>query len=163
MIRHVVIGSVLLLAACGGVQSGGRNATGPAGGSEVRLEPGEWEIKLESVKIEGAPPDVTAAMAAAKGSVQRQCIGPEEAGEMFGAASREGCKGDGDRFRNGRIGKLICTSGDPPSGHEISGSYTARSFDITNKIIQAMDGGTVTTESRSTGRRIGDCPAGKKS
>ena len=162
MIRNVVIGSVLLLAACGGSQGGGRNATAPAGGPEVGIEPGEWEMKFESVKVEGGPPDMEAGMAAAaKGKVERQCITPEEAGNLFGQGG-EGCKREGDGFRNGRIaGKLTCTQGDPPqtSTHEVSGSYSASSLDITQTVTNPFEGGTMKIETHSTGRRIGDCPA----
>lgn len=167
MLRHGVIGSVLLLAACGGPQSGGRNATAPAGEPEVGLAPGEWEMKIESFKVDGAPQDVAESMDTAKGHVERQCITPEEARGMFGVVLGEDCKREGDGFRNGRIsGKLTCTHGDPPqtSTQEMSGSYTASSYDMTHKVTNPIEGGgTVTTESRSTGRRVGDCPAQKGS
>lgn len=155
MIRHVAIGSLMLLAACGGPQGGG---------PEAGLAPGEWEMKIESVKVEGGPQGMAAEMAAAKGKVERQCITPEEAGNLFGQGG-DGCKREGDGFRNGRIaGKLTCTQGDPPqtSTHEVSGSYGASSLDITQKVTNPFEGGTMTIETHSTGRRIGDCPAGKK-
>jgi hypothetical protein len=178
MIRHVVIGSVLLLAACGGPQSGGGNATAPAVESEVRLEPGEWEVKTELVNTKGGPEGIEAAMAgegseedigkaiiAGMSSVERMCITPEKAAELFAGDPGEGCKREGEGWRNGRITtKVTCTQADAPqtSVHEVSGSYGARSFDVTQRLSETSDGDATTMATRTTGRRIGDCPAGKK-
>lgn len=97
-------------------------------------------------------------------SVERMCITPEKAAGLFAGDAGEGCKREGPGWRNGRIAtKVTCTQADPPqtSVHEVSGSYSARSFDITQRLSETSDGDKMTMATRDTGRRLGDCPAGK--
>jgi hypothetical protein len=177
VIRNVIIG-VLLLAACSGQQSEGGNASAPADGSEVRLEPGEWEVTTESVNAGSGPQGMDAAMAgkgteedigkaiiAGMRSVERMCITPEKAAELFAGDPGKGCRREGEGWRNGRIStKVTCTQAEAPqtSVHEVSGSYGARSFDVTHRLSENSDGDMMTMATRDTGRRIGDCPAKKK-
>lgn len=175
--RNLIVASALLLAACGGPQSEAGNASAPADASEVRLEPGEWELTTESVNEKGGPEGAEAAMhgkgpeedlakaiIAGMRNVERMCITPQKASELFAGDPGEGCKREGEGWRNGRIStKVICTQADAPqtSVHEVTGSYDARSFDVTQRLSETSDGETMTMATRDTGRRLGDCPARK--
>jgi hypothetical protein len=177
VIRNVIVAGALWLTACGDPQSERGNVSTPAGGEAVRLEPGEWEIATQLVTEDGGPKGFAAAMAGkgteeeiAKGivagmrSVKRMCMTPEKAAELFAEDPGKGCKREGEGWRNGRIAtKVSCTQTDAPqtSVHEVSGSYSARSFDVTQRLSETSDGEMTTIATRDTGRRLGDCPAGK--
>ncbi|MET1111553.1 MAG: DUF3617 family protein [Allosphingosinicella sp.] len=173
-IGTLAILGALGLAACGGPGSEGGNAAA----SDVRLEPGEWEVATEPVNEKDGPQGVDAAMAgkgaeedigkaiiAGMSSVERMCITPEKAAGLFAGDPGEGCRREGEGWRNGRIStKVTCTQADAPqtSVQVVSGRYSARSFDITQRLTETSDGETTTMATRDTGRRIGDCPAEKK-
>lgn len=164
-----------MLAACGGPQSEGGNATVPVDGSDVRLEPGEWEVATEPVNDKGGPQGVDAAMAgtgseedigkaiiAGMRSVERMCITPQKAAELFAGDPGEGCKREGEGWRNGRIStRVSCAQAEAPqaSVDDVSGRYGARSFDVTQRLSETSDGDTMTMAVRISGRRLGDCPA----
>jgi hypothetical protein len=176
VIRAVIIAGAVGIAACGGPQSEAGNGSAPADGVEVRLEPGEWEVTSEPLNEgdgakgiaaldgEGSEEDKVKGLLAGMRSVERMCITQQKAAELFAEDPSEGCKREGQGWRNGRIStKVTCTQADAPqtSVHEVSGSYGARTFDVTQRLDEAFDGETTTIRNRTTGRRIGDCPAGK--
>ena len=175
MMRMLTAAAALLaLAGCGGADDGndataanGASGAAASGGGSVQLEPGLWEMKAEVVNVEGLPKEIGDAMKSAAGQAQQSCITPEEvkeanAGLLTGENDKD-CKQEGFAFRDGRIqGKLVCTGGDTPGTAtlEMNGTYSARALDLTQKMTTAGEGPSMVMETRLTGRRVGECPAG---
>lgn len=178
----------LLLAACGGGESSERSAaaTGEvnlrnasmeevqkqaqAAGAPAKLQPGQWETKVEvtDIGMPGAPPAVAAqigrTMKTAAATTVRNCVTPEEAerpqGKLFGATGDE-CRYRDFTMGNGRVkGTLVCQT--PQRGGSMTmttdGTFTATSFTIRNDM--EMEGGAqpMTMKARVVGRRLGECP-----
>lgn len=176
MVKRVIAAAGLLaLAACGSGESGGNGSAAAgkggtsavAGGGGVQLQPGEWETTTQMVKVEGMPKEV-AAMMMKEATKGRNCITPEELKEanagLFGGEEQKNCKREGFAFQNGRIsGKLSCTGEGGEGGTssmEMSGQYSATTYDVTARISTNVQGMSANMESRTQGRRIGDCPPG---
>lgn len=186
--RQLWIGAgALLLAACGGGESTERSAaaTGEvnlknasmeevqkqaqAAGAPARLQPGEWETKVEvsDVSMPGVPAAVAAqigrTMKSAAATTVRNCVTPEEAerpqGKLFGGTGDE-CRYQDFTMGNGRVkGTLLCQ--DPRGGSmtmTTDGTFTATSFTIQNDM--EMEGGpqAMTMKARVVGKRLGECP-----
>ena len=168
--------ALLALAACGGADEGNGTAAAAggekagaaaAGGGDVQLEPGLWEMKAEVVNVQGLPKEITDGMKTAAGQTQQNCITPEEVKQanagLVTDANQKDCKQEGFAFRNGRIqGKLVCTGSDTPGSAtlELNGTYSARTLDMTQKMTTGGEGMNMVMETRVTGRRVGECPAG---
>jgi hypothetical protein len=176
VIRALIFASALWLTACSGSPGEGGNASASAGGADVRLEPGEWEVTTEPLNEKGGPEGIAAlegegseedklkGLLAGMQSVERMCLTPEKAAGLFAGDPEEGCTREGAGWRDGRIAtRITCTQAEAPqtSVHEVSGSYGARSFEIVQRLSETSDGDAMTMGTRNTGRRLGDCPAGK--
>ena len=167
--------SLAALAACGssdnGKGNGSATATAPAGGgTTVKLQPGEWEMTMETLNVDapGMPPQVAAAMKKQQRASSRDCMTPEEAegpkAEMFKGADGANCKQEGFVWSGGRIqGTTTCTGekGVGKVSMTMAGQYSPTSMDVTMKMVTEAAGTPMTIETRMTGRRIGECPAGK--
>lgn len=167
---------LVALAACGSSDTskgnGSATATAPAGGggTTVKLQPGEWEMTMETLKVDapGMPPQVAAAMKKQPRATSRDCMTAEEAegpkAEMFKGANGANCKQEGFVWSGGRIqGTTTCTGekGVGKMSMTMAGQYSPTSMDVTMKMITEAAGTPMTIETRMTGRRIGECPAGK--
>ena len=171
-IQSSIAATVLLaLAACGspGSEGNGTAAKSDGGGGAVALQPGEWEMKMEvvSVNAPGLPPAVAAQMKQ-PATVNRDCMTEEEAkgpkGDMFTGGQANNCKQEGFTWSGGRIhGVTTCTEpgGTGKTSMTMDGEYTAQSMDINMKTDTEARGVKMATEMRITGRRLGECPAGK--
>lgn len=174
MSTKILIGAclTLALAACGGSEtnetSDGGDTTGSetaaSGGGAMQIEPGEWEVTSEMVNIEAPdmPPEVAAAMKQSMGekTSSRQCITPEEAvgGEFVTPDPDAQCTKQGFSFAGGQMqGTMTCTSDEGKATISISGRHSGTSFDMSSKVTSANQGGSLTMESRVTGRRLGEC------
>jgi len=170
------LGLMLGLAACGagGSESGNdasASAKAPAaGGSEMKLDPGQWEMTYEvtNVAAPGLPAGAMAAMAGQKNKVS-VCITPEEAekpsGDIFSGKNDGNCTRDGFSMAGGRIsGTMTCSGGDAPGKVTMTmdGRYSANSYALTNKMKTEAQGMAMTIESKASGRRTGDCTATKE-
>lgn len=187
--RQFGIGAVaLLLAACGGGESteGSAAVTGEvnlknasmeevqkqaqAAGAPAKLQPGQWETKVEVAEIEmpGVPPAVAEqlknTMKSAAATTVTNCVTPEEAerpqGKLFGGTGNE-CRYRDFTMGGGRMkGTLVCN--DAARGGSMTmttaGTFTATSFAIDNDML--MEGGpqAMTMKARVTGKRLGECP-----
>jgi len=165
---------LLGLAACGGTaeeEAGneGVSAKAAAAGSDIKLDPGQWEMTYEVTSIDapGLPAGAMAAMAGKK-NVMSMCITPEEAdkpnGEIFSGKKGADCTRDGFAMAGGRIsGTMTCTGGE--AGGKVTmamdGRYSGQSYEMTNKMTTEAPGMTMTIASRASGRRTGDCAAGE--
>jgi hypothetical protein len=168
----------LTLAACGKSGNGTGNATtssgpaaaapssAPAGGAKLR--PGLYETAME-MTISGLPPEVAKAMAAHK-TTGRSCVTAQDAnrpnGDLFGGKQAQGCEQKDVVYSGGRIhGTMVCAprgKGAAASTFTMDGRYSNDGFDVTMKIVSAVEGRSMTMEGHTIGRRVGDCPAGMK-
>jgi hypothetical protein len=126
----------------------------------ARFQAGYWEQSSRIVATEDAPEKQVA---------RNRCITPREAAQpasLFEAAARaSGCELRGFTMSGGEIhGSRICNA-IPGPGHmhetgTIEGHYSATSYEMTiREDVQADGGVRFQTETRTTGRRAGDCPA----
>ena len=130
----------------------------------MQIQPGEWEVTTQMVNIEAPnmPPETAAAMKQNMGAktTGRQCVTPEEAagGEFVSPDPDAQCTKEGISFAGGRIqGAMTCTSDEGKATITMSGSHSGTSYDMRSKVTSANEAGSVTMESRVTGRRLGEC------
>jgi hypothetical protein len=172
--RFLIAASLLALAACGSKSDGNSTKAsggggGLFGGGAVSLQPGEWEMTMELLNIDapGMPPQVVAAMKQQTAKSSRTCISPEEAkgpkpGDLTGQG-RGNCKNEGYVWEGGRIaGTTVCTGEGTKSTAVLDGSYTPQSMTLSMKNTTEAAGNKMVMDMRMSGRRVGDCPAGKE-
>lgn len=161
----------LALAGCEGSESNATtdsSSTGSEAAASVRsameIKPGEWEITEEMVNIEAPnmPPDVAAAIKRNMGekTTSRRCITPAEAtgGDFVTPDTDAHCTKQGFSFAGGQVqGTMICSTDEGKATMSMSGRHSGTSFDISSKVTSANEGGSVTMNSRVTGRRVGEC------
>lgn len=176
--------ALLVLGACG---TGGEK-TGDAAGSgeeqsaeqvvsemkKVSLQPGEWETSSEivDVRIEGAPQGMPpGAMDAMKGrkTVNKSCITPEQAAnpsaDFLTAQKDSKCSYSGFEMAGGTVkGTVSCPGGDDGKAViTMDGNYTPTSYAMNMEMNGSGMGGaggmTMHMKMKTTGRRIGECPA----
>ena len=172
MTKHFLIAaSLLALAACGSKDDGNATKTGGGGllgGGTVNLEPGEWEMTMEMLNISAPnmPPQVVAAMKQQSAKSTRTCISAEEAkgpkpGELTGAQGN--CTQEGFVWGGGKIaGTTTCKSADANTVMVLDGQYTPQTMTISMKNTTEARGVKMNMDMRMSGRRVGDCPAGKE-
>ena len=142
-------------------------ASGGAGGG-VRLQPGEWEMGFEMIDIEAPGMPAGAANMMKKGrTIVKSCISEADANkpgpDIFRPEKGSNCKAEGYSVKDGRIaGTMTCpgTGGTGGVTLVMDGEYGPTRFDVTTRTEMKGEGMAVTTKTRSTGRRLGDCPAG---
>lgn len=171
--RFLIAASLLALAACG--SKGDGNSTSSGGGllgGAVQLQPGEWEMTMQVVdyKAPGMPAAAAEQMKAAPPTTTKDCMTEEEAKgpkpDAF-SPSQNGlnCKQENFSWANGRIsGKTSCegANGTGKMSMTMDGNYTptTMTINIKNETMTAANVGA-SIEMRVSGRRIGECPAGK--
>jgi hypothetical protein len=166
---------LLALAGCGGsepTQSGNAAAAETeaagadgGGGAEVRLQPGQWEMKVE-VKNAGLP-NMPAGVADAMKTVSTTttaCLSEEDAAKpaIFSGKTDESCKSEGFEYQGGRVsGTITCggADGDGKMTIRTEGTFSPTGFQTTSRSEIEGPGMKMTTESSVVGRRIGECPA----
>jgi hypothetical protein len=176
MRQWIGIAAALTLAACssgGGGDDANKAADGNGaaaaeggGGSAATMQPGQWEIttNVTRIAIPGMPAGMTPPMPPP--TTVRNCLTPEQAaqpgaGFVTGSGETEGCTYQSNSVSGGRIQAVVqCTT---PAGNmrsTINGQFTATSFEVNQQVQTSAQGQTMDMESRTTGRRVGDCPAG---
>jgi hypothetical protein len=154
----------------GGEADGGDAAetASASGGGAAQIQPGEWEVTMETLNIEAPnmPPEAAAMMKKTMGekNTTRQCITAEEAAGDFTAPDQEAdCTRQGFSLAGGRIqGSMTCTGEGGKVTVTMAGQHSGTSYDMTSKIASENEAGSMTIETRNTGRRIGDCPEGSQ-
>lgn len=143
-------------------------------GGNVKMQPGEWEMKMElvDVKAEGLPPGALDMMKQQMaGQTQKRCLSQADvdnmSAEKLSGDTSTGCTASNTQFGGGTVrADLNCTGqgGGPTGTVNMNGSYTADSLTISTKSDITMPGmpGKMNMEMNITGRRLGDCPAGTK-
>lgn len=175
--------AVLMLAACSGggggneqapVNAAGNSAAGNESGGEagesgaasVSLLPGEWETTVQVTRMSVAnmpqgvnpptPPPTTV----------RSCITPEQAARpnanfLTGSGETGGCTYQDFSMAGGRMqGTITCTAQDTTMRSTFNGQFTPASYEMTTQVETQAGGMTMNMETRTTARRVGDCPAG---
>ena len=173
----LLIISTFALAACGGGEKAGDGAandsaavgSSEAASSEMKLEPGQWEVTVETLGMEapGMPPEAAAAMGGQKVTASN-CLTAQEAerpsADLFTGQEKSNCTSNGFSTAGGRIkGSMTCTGGDDMPGTatiEMSGTYGPQSYDISQTMTSRSEGAEVRIKSRMTGRRVGECKPG---
>jgi Protein of unknown function (DUF3617) len=167
---------MLALAGCGGSDKaaegeaggGGTETAAAPGGGAAQIQPGEWEVTMETLNIEAPnmPPEAAAMMKKSMGekNTSRQCITAEEVSGDFITANQEAnCTREGFSFAGGRIqGTMTCTGEDGKATITMNGSHSGTSYDMRSKMTSENQAGSMTIETRNTGRRLGDCPPGSE-
>ena len=173
--------AALMLAACGGQGEGEADQAGnqaeaasgtegaAPGGAALAMNPGDWEMTVQMVRM-NAPGIPAGATPPTPATTVRTCLTPDEASQPTPGFLTGGGQADAnsnctyENFSNagGRIqGTVQCTMPEGTMRMTLDGTVTATSYELTQQ-TQMSGGGTngMEMESRITGRRIGDCPAG---
>ncbi len=140
--------------------------------NEVTLEAGEWEntVEMIDVKIDGMPEGAPAGMLdSIKGrtTTSKSCITPEQAenpgAEFFAAQEKTSCEVKKFDMNGGAISsEMSCSNIDAPGKMNIAmdGQYGPSSYDMTMSMKGGAAGMEMSMTAKSSGKRIGDCPAG---
>lgn len=139
--------------------------------NEVTLEPGEWEntVEIVDVKVEGLPEGVPAnAMdSMKKTTVSKTCMTEEQANnpgaEFFAAQEQMNCKATKFDMSGGAISsEMSCSNPGSPGGMTMvmNGQYGPSNYDMTMDMNSDVGGMKMNISAKSSGKRIGDCPAG---
>ena len=184
-LKTILGGAALLaLAACGGGEADGTadsanmaNTEGAAGAggeggasqaaSEVRMQPGEWEVTQQTVNV-SAPgmPAGAADMLKTPPMTVKTCITEEQAGkpgaDVFTGKKDPNCTHEGFDAGGGKVSGTITCKGDTGNvTMAMDGEFGATEFNVDMKTTTDAGAAKMTMEMRSSGRRIGECPAGK--
>lgn len=185
--RMIAATLALLLAACGGDGetngSDGGNAAGngaaggggesggtpTAGGSDVRMQAGEWEttVQILAADMPGMPAEAVRAAQQQPPTKVRTCLTEQQVAQppadfITGSGQNGGCTTENMSMAGGRMqGTIQCSSEGTTMRTTIEGQFTATTYELTqNGEIRTGAGPAMTTRTRTSGRRIGDCPAG---
>jgi len=134
----------------------------------LRIEPGLWEVRSEVLDANG-PNLPRMAQARIKGPrpIVRTCITPAQAARPEANFLRtepdSNCVYRGFSLRDGRLrGEMRCAGAGLPgtTTTSMSGQYGARGYDTRMRMASTgmPEGANMTIETRTIGRRIGDCP-----
>jgi hypothetical protein len=128
------------------------------------LSPGQWEMTITITKLDA--PSLPPAMAKAmlqKPTTVRSCISAQDVAkspERVFTASNGSCKAEEASISNGRIRtRMLCNNSGTRITVTSTGSYTAQSFDVNAVSVMTGQGMTMTTTSRTVGKRVGACKA----
>ena len=179
--------TALLLASCGSRDEAGNeaamagNSSAPENGqaapeasgtparlAAVELRPGQWETTVEILRMDlgnvpGMPAGVTPPAQAPV--TVRSCLTPEQArrpnaGFMTGAQDQSGCSYENFSMPAGACGAPSpATSRDRPCGRRSTAASARKATGSKSESRVTANGADISTATRITARRIGDCPA----
>jgi hypothetical protein len=123
-------------------------------------------FEVIGIEAPGMPDGAAEMMRKGKTTV-KSCISEADAKkpepDIFQPGTGSNCKAEGYVVKDGRIaGTMTCpgTGGTGGMTLVMQGEYAPTSFDLTTRTEMKGQGIAMTTKTRSTGRRLGDCPAG---
>jgi hypothetical protein len=136
-----------------------------AGAQAVKLQPGEWEVKVQVNELKMA--SMPNAPATPPAITSKVCITPEQAskgpGDFLKQAKMD-CTATTSSFAGGRItAEMTCKMPGGGAGEmrsKTSGSYTPTSM-TTDAEVSMTGPMTMSQKVHTEAKRIGDCPAGK--
>ena len=167
--------AVLLLAACGGQSGNEQTATNGAGGASgsgsanVALQPGQYETTVEVTRMSVANmPNMPAGMTppTPPPTTVRSCLTPEQAAQpnanfLSGSGDSGGCEYSNFSMDGGRMrGTVECSSEGSTMRSTFDGRIGGDGYQMTSQAQVTASGMTMEMDTRTTARRIGDCPAG---
>ena len=168
MIRPTLLtaAALLALAGCGDQKKGNMTAEEVADElSGMKITPGQWEATNEilSVSAPGMPPDITKQML--RKTTVLNCITPEQAenpdANFLAAQKDSNCTYQDWSMENGRMsGTMTCTGEGAPGQMkmQMQGQYAPNNYSMDMTMEAGGGGMNMTIKSRTSGRRVGDCP-----
>lgn len=147
------------------VDTTGGDAGGGGGGAvAASFAPGLWETTTEvlSMNVPNMPQGFSPPMPPA--TTVRHCLTPEQAGRppadfMSGGGESGGCTYQDFAMSNGRIrGTIQCGAEAGSMRMTMDGSFSSTRYEMNQQVETSGQGMTMNMESRTTGRRVGDCP-----
>ena len=172
MRRSTAALAALLLSACSGGSGGNdsagtgeKAAGGEAAASGETMQAGQWDMTTQvvSINMPGMPAGASPPMPAP--TTVSVCLTPEQVanpGANFatGSGANGGCTSDNMSWANGRVsGTVQCSQSGTTMRSTLDGRFSGTTYDVTQRAEISGGGQTMTTESRTTGRRTGDCQA----
>lgn len=129
----------------------------------AELRPGQWETTIEILRMDvpNLPKGMTLPRQAP--ATVRSCLTPEQArrpsaGFMTGKDGA-GCTYENFSMSGGRIqGTLTCNHGGTSVRATMNGTFSAESYQMETEAQTQANGMNVSTATRITSRRTGDCP-----
>ena len=156
-----------------GKEAAGKEGAGAGVGEEragstaaASFQPGQWETTTEVTRLNmaGMPAGVTPPMPPP--TTVSYCMTPEKARRpdanfLTGSGEDSGCSYTDFTMSGGRIQGIVqCNQQGTSMRTTMSGQFTATSYEMNQQVQVTAGGVTTDMESRTTGRRVGDCPAG---
>lgn len=158
--------AVAALAACGGSEGGG-NASGGGGGgkaADVAMQPGEWEMTATLLKmsVPGAPSQPTPPPQSSRRCISAQDLASPTKG-LVQDANNPSCTFETNSVSGGEIRFAFrCPSPQGEMRATVNGRYTATTVELDQQIRVQSAAGQMEIDARTTGRRVGECPAGQQ-
>src|SRR5918997_2289118 len=157
---------ILALAGCGEQKSGNMSAEEVAGElAGMKITPGQWEATNEilSVSAPGMPADITKQML--RKTTVLNCITREQAenpdANFLAAQKDSNCTYQDWSMSGGRMSGTMTCSGEGAPGQmkmQMQGQYAPTSYAMDMTMETAGAGMNMTIKSRTTWRRVGECP-----
>ena len=165
--------TVLLLASCGGPSGNEQNAEGgnaatpaPSGAvAAVAMQPGQWEITTEVLRMEVPNMPKGVSSPTPPPTTVRTCLTPQQAsapngGFLTGSGEAGGCTTENMSMSGGRIQGIVqCNQQGSTMRSTMDGQFSPTGFEVNQRVETSAQGMNMTMQSRTSGRRVGDCPA----
>lgn len=166
MRRGAILMAALALGGCGGAAERNQSANDVAatlGG--ITIQPGLWVITSEVTEVSAPnlPLQARDRMLGARPPI-RSCITPEQAARpdarFLAAEGGNGCSYADFAMANGRMtGTMRCPEAAGATTAQMTGDYRPDRYVLTMTIETPMpDGAVMRVNTRTVGRRTGDCP-----
>jgi hypothetical protein len=136
------------------------------GAAAAAFQPGQWETttQITRMNMAGLPAGITPPMPPP--TTVSYCMTPDQAGRpnagfLIGKTEGGGCSYTDFSMSGGRLqGNIQCTQAGATTNITMNGQFSAESYEVTQQVQMNAGGVTTDMESRTTARRLGDCPAG---
>ena len=148
----------------GGDKAGASGEGAGAGGATATMQPGQWEITTEVVRMSAPNMPQGMSMPNPPPTTVRTCLTAEQAaapsgGFLTGSGENSGCTASNMTMTGGRIqGTVQCEQPGTTMRSTLDGTFTPTSMEMNQRVETSAQGMTMEIESRTTGRRVGDCP-----
>lgn len=172
MRQWIGFAAIAALAACGGGDGGNKASVSggeAGGGSAAAMQAGLWEITTTVSRMSAPGMPAGAAMPMPPPTTVRSCLTEQQAaqpgaGFFTGSGEGQGCSYESNNISAGRVQAAVqCTQQGSTMRSTMTGSFSATSFDVAQQVRTSAQGMAMEMESRTVGRRVGDCPAGSGS
>lgn len=173
MRQWIGFAALAALAACGGGGSdAGNKASAAEGGSSgggsaagAAMQAGLWEITTTVSRMSAPGMPAGANMPMPPPTTVRSCLTEQQAaqpgaGFFTGSGEGQGCSYESNNISGGRVQATVqCAQQGSTMRSTMTGSFSATGFDVAQQVRTSAQGMAMEMESRTVGRRVGDCPA----